>query len=349
MSISPYCEIVYTEAMKFKDLETSTQVILKVVLIGLGLAFLWTIREIIVLLLFAIVLAAAMEPLADYLHKKRIPRGASVIAVYVVVIGLVGLVISTVIPVVIEQGRVLVSDLPSSLVKLETQYPALGSVFGKDAVGEFVKGAFTGSGEGGVFSRTVDVFNSVFGVITVLVISFYLVVAQQKGTKELVRPLVPLHRQEQVMQLITKIQRKMGLWVLGQIIVSLAIFIFTYIGLSILGVKYALVLALIAGILEVVPYIGPTLSAVPALFVALLQSPPLAVGVLILYILVQKSENYILLPKVMEKTVGVSPLVVVLSLLIGFKLAGVVGLLLAVPLAGALVSVIEEFRGEAKA
>ncbi|MBL8031765.1 MAG: AI-2E family transporter [Candidatus Doudnabacteria bacterium] len=127
---------------------------------------------------------------------------------------------------------------------------------------------------------------------------------------------------------------------------SIAIFVFTYVGLTILGVKYALVLALLAGLLEVVPYMGPFLSAVPAVLFAFVQSPALALAVIVLYILVQKSESYVLVPKIMQKTVGTSPLVVLVSLLIGFKLAGILGLLLAVPIAGALMVLLEEFRGE---
>ena len=189
-------------------------------------------------------------------------------------------------------------------------------------------------------------FNGVFAFITVLVISFYLVSSKEKGMKDFIRSIVPASRQDQVLGLVIKIQKKMGLWVLGQFILSLVIFVFTFIGLTILGVKYALVLALFAGLLEVIPYIGPTLSAVPALFFAFIQNPALALGVLILYILVQKSESYVLVPKIMEKTIGTSPLVVLVALLIGFKLAGVVGLLLAVPLAGAIMVVIDEFSGD---
>ncbi|MDQ3018308.1 MAG: AI-2E family transporter, partial [bacterium] len=97
-----------------------------------------------------------------------------------------------------------------------------------------------------------------------------------------------------------------------------------------------------AGLFEVIPYVGPFLSAVPAVFFALIQSPPLVIAVIILYVLIQKTEGYILVPKVMEKTVGTSPLVVLLSLLIGFKIAGILGLLLAVPLAGAVTVVLKE-------
>lgn len=330
--------------MKFNDLESSTKIILKVVFVVLALAFLWTVREIIVLFLLAVVFASAMEPLADYLHARKIPRGVSVLAVYVVVLGLAGLVVSSIIPPVVEQFKLLALNLPDYILQLQEKYPSFAGLLGGDNLRNVVTGFFN-SGDQTVVSRTVGVFSGVFAFLTVLVISFYLVVSKEKGMKDFIRTIVPVGKRDLVMGLVVKIQRKMGLWVLGQFILSLVIFVFTFIGLTILGVKYALVLALVAGLLEVVPYIGPTLSAVPALFFAFIQNPALAAGVLILYILIQKSESYVLVPKVMEKTIGTSPLVVVISLLIGFKLAGVVGLLLAVPLAGAIMVVIDEFTG----
>jgi predicted PurR-regulated permease PerM len=172
--------------------------------------------------------------------------------------------------------------------------------------------------------------------------------------KKFVATLLPHEHQEFTMGLLEKIQKKMGLWILGQIILSFSIFILTLIGLVVVGLIFkgegsspilsnALLLALLAGLLEVMPYIGPFLSAVPAVIIAFIFSPPLAFFVTILYLVIQKTEGYILVPKVMEKTVGTSPLVVLVALLIGFKLYGVVGLLIAVPLSSAITVAINEF------
>ena len=333
--------------MKFAELEQSTQVILKVVLVVLALALVWAIRDIILLFLLAVVFASAMEPLADYLHTKKVPRSVSVMAVYVLVFALIGIVGALLVPVIADQFQLLAINLPSYLAEFQQKYPGLYGFFAPGSLADILPGLVGSGGEnGGVFSRTLGVFNGLLGFVTVMVISFYLVVADQHGMKELIRPLVPLHRRDQVMHLIRKIQHKMGLWVLGQLLLSLSIFLLSFIALSLLGVKYALVLALLAGLLEVVPYMGPILSAVPAFFFALIQSPALAVAVVILYILIQKTEGYVLVPKIMHKTVGTSPLVVMLSLLIGFKLAGIVGLLLGVPVAGALLVLMEEFTGD---
>lgn len=177
-----------------------------------------------------------------------------------------------------------------------------------------------------------------------MVVSFYLV-AEQKSIINTIAAFVPEKHQSFTLQLIAKIQKKMGQWVLGQLLLSVSIFAISYIVLTVMGVKYALFLAILAGLLEVVPYIGPFLAAVPAAFFALLQSPTQAVIVLLMYVFIQKIEGYVLVPKIMQKTVGTSPLVVLFALLIGFKLGGVIGLLIAVPLASAITVVVSEISG----
>lgn len=328
------------------QLDLASKIILKVVAVVLILGFLWLIRDILIVVLLALVLASAMEPMVDYLNRRRIPRSVSVLGAYFIVIALVALIASIITPIVIEQFKLLTLNLPLYALEIQARYPNLTALFGGADINTVIQSLFSGAdGTNGVVNRTIGLFNGLFAVITILVISFYLVAAD-RGMKKFIHDIVPSSHQSVVMNLIAKIQHKMGLWVVGQLILSVFIFLLTYIGLSILGVKYALFLALIAGLLEVVPYVGPFLAAIPAVFFALIQSPALVVGVIILYIIIQKTEGYILVPKVMEKTVGTSPLVVLLALLIGFKLAGILGLLLAVPLAGAITVVIAELFHE---
>jgi predicted PurR-regulated permease PerM len=329
--------------MKYSDLENSTKIILKVFGVALALVFLWLIRDIIVILLLSIIFASAMEPLVRYFKLRKVPRAASVLAVYVIVLAVAGAVVSLLIPPVLSQFSLLSDNLPQYTEQFRSQFPVVNELMGGIDLGDAIKQIFsTVNGGESVLNRTVGVFNGFFTFITVLVISFYLV-AEEKGMREFIRSLVPPHYQEFTMGLVDSIQKKMGLWLLGQLILSVSIFLMTFLGLSLLGVKYALFLALLAGLLEVIPYIGPFVSAVPAIFFAFIQNPALAIAVLVLYIIIQKVEGYVLVPKVMEKTVGVSPLAVLLALLIGFKLAGVLGLLLAVPLVGAFTVVINEF------
>lgn len=324
--------------MRYSELNISTRIILKVIFAFLSLVFLWLTRDIILLLLLALILASAMEPLVDYLHSKKIPRGLSVIMVYFVVIGAAVLVVYSMIPPVLDQYKILKSNLSS-----EQYTRALNTQIGGYSLQNFFKDLFSDSGNGNsVVQNTFGVFNGALDVVAVLVISFYLV-AEQKGMKSFVSSLIPAHHHEFTLGLITKIQHKMGMWVIGQIIISFGIFIFTYIGLLLLHVPYALVLALLSGLFEVVPYIGPFISAIPAIFIAFIVSPSLAVWVAVLYLLVHEVEGYVLVPKIMEKTVGQSPLLTLLALLIGYQLAGIVGLIISVPLSTALTVTVQEF------
>ncbi len=325
--------------MRYQDLDLSTQTILKVIFAGLVLWFLWLVRDIILLLILALIIASAMEPLVDYFYAKKVPRALSVFVVYIIVIGLTGLVIYLMIPPVIEQFKVLKANLPAYTLALQTQFGGLN-------VQGFLSDLASGFGGGNVLQSTFGVFNGALDAIAVIVISFYLV-AEEKGMKTFVASLLPSHHHEFTMGLITKIQKKMGGWVLGQLIISFGIFIFTYIGLLLLHVQYALVLALVAGLFEIVPYIGPFISAVPAMFIAFVQNLPpqasLVIWVAVLYLIVHEVEGYVLVPKIMEKTVNISPLLTLVALLIGYQLAGIIGLVISIPLATALTVVVQEF------
>ncbi len=337
--------------MTFAELEKSTQVIIKVVFVVLALAFLWVIRDIIVIMLLSLILASAMDPMVDYFNQKKIPRAVSVITVYVLVLGLAGLIIALIIPPVGEQFKYFQANLPEYLGNFQQKFAGteLGNLFSTDTF----KNLISGSGSSTVISSTYGVFSGLFTFLTVLVISFYLV-AEEQGMKKFVATLLPEHHHEFTMGLLEKIQKKMGLWILGQLILSFSIFVLTLIGLVVVGLIFgsqggnpilsnALLLALLAGLFEVMPYIGPFLSAIPAVLIAFTFSPPLGLVVGILYLLIQKTEGYVLVPKVMEKTVGTSPLAVLLAMLIGFKLSGVIGLLIAVPLVSAVTVVVNEF------
>jgi predicted PurR-regulated permease PerM len=331
--------------MRYKDLDNSTKIVLKVFGILLGLLFLWLIRDIVITLILGVILASAMDPLVSYFKVRRVPRAVSVLTVYIIVLAIVSLIVYLIIPPLLTQIRLVGVNLPSYLDTLRDRFPEFTWLINNLDLSDIGRQLINSdSGDHTVFSRTIGLFNGLFSVITVLVVSFYLV-AEERGMREFIRTLVPPHHQDFTMNLVDKIQKKMGLWIIGQIILSLAIFALTFVGLTLLGVKYALFLALLAGLLEVVPYIGPIVSAIPAVFFAFFQSPPLAFAVLILYIIVQKTEGYVLVPKIMQKTVGTSPLVVLIALLVGFKLAGILGLLIAVPLAGAIMVAIQEFYG----
>ncbi|MGE5298084.1 MAG: AI-2E family transporter [Acidobacteriaceae bacterium] len=327
----------------------SVSSVIKILAVLLFAWFLFLIKDILLLLLISIIISSAMDPLADALRKRHIPRSISVLLVYILFLGVVGFIIYLLIPPISEQIKEIsntnfFADIVSKLGLYRENLNHLG--FGtslENSVRQWLGGFSTT-----LFNTTRGVVTGFFSAITVLVISFYLTI-EENGVKNIIKQLTPFKHQAYVAGLITKIQKKIGYWVLGQAILSFVIFALTFIGLSILKVKFALVLALVAGLLEIVPYIGPFISLLPGAFFAFIQSPTLALFVIILYIVVQQIENHIIVPVVMSKSVGLNPVVVILGVLVGATLGGILGAILAVPVISGISVFIEDVWGKERA
>lgn len=323
----------------------STSSLIKIVLVALFLILLYTVRELILVLLVSIVIASAMDPLVDWLfNKAKFPRGLSVILVYLILLGVVAMTFYFIIPPMVSQFSQLAVRLEGFRDEVSDRASNLPNIF--DQLG--ISNSFSALGQNfakitsNFLQTTAGVFSGIVEFVAILAISFYLV-SSGDGMKNFVKSLVPTKHQDRAVVLTHKIQRKIGGWLLGQLILSGFIFIFTFVGLTILGVKYALALALLAGLLEIVPYLGPILSAIPAILVAFVQSPPLALFVLILYVVVQQTENHILVPKIMGRAIGVNPVIILVAVLLGFKIAGMLGMLLAVPMVAGMQVVISDY------
>src|SRR3989338_549812 len=325
----------------------STVTILKIILVLLLLWLLWSIREIVLVLLISVIIASAIDPLADFLSRHRVPRALSALLVYAVFFGLLVLVVWLLVPPMAEQFRqISQQDFYDRFVdKIGIYRENLNQTGIGRAIENSVKN-FAGSFAGTLFQTTKGVITGFVSVVTILVVSFYLTI-EENGMKNLIKHLTPYKHQAYAMGLVTKVQKKMGAWVLGQLVLSFVIFGLTYLGLSLLKVEFALVLALIAGMLEIIPYIGPLVSVIPAAFFAFLQNPPLAFAVIVLYVIIQQLENHILVPVVMSKSVGLNPVLVILGILVGASLGGIVGAVIAVPvIAGISVFVSDLMEGE---
>lgn len=327
----------------------STITILKVVFVGLLLFFLFAIRDILLLLLISILISSAIDPLVDFLHKRRIPRALSVLFVYVVFIGIFVLIGVLLAPSISAQFQ----DLSQSnyFEEFQSRIGIFNNSLGDSSIGRTIQENIKSWAEGfssTVFNTTKGVLTTAVSIITVLTISFYLTV-EENGMKNLIKNLTPFKHQAYASKLINQIQRKMGHWLLGQLILSTLIFGLTYIGLTLLNVKFALVLAVIAGMLEIIPYIGPFLSLIPAVFFAFLQNPALAVAVIILYIVIQQLENHVVVPVVMSKSVGLHPVLVITGILVGGTLGGIIGAIIAVPvISGISVFISSMFNPESQ-
>jgi len=281
----------------------------------------------------------------DWFQKKRIPRAATVLVVYVFFLSVLGLAIGLLVPPLTNEIRGLGENFPALAEKLAGYFRVIRDYAASHNLQQQVAN-FTGSAAGkisqagsGIFSGTVSFIGGIFEFVVVLSIAFYMSV-QEKGIKKFFASVMPTEHREYALGLVDRIQFKMGRWLQGQMFLMFIIFALDYLGLLIIGAPYALVLALFAGILEIIPYIGPVISAVIAATISFLHGPLTGLLVLGLFVLVQQLEGYVLTPLIMKRAVGLNPVVVILALLIGAKLGGVMGIIIAVPIATVLGEVV---------
>jgi len=315
--------------------------VIKIIVIIIMFYFLFLIREILAILFVALILSSAINPWVDWMHKKKIHRGVAVIMIYLVLFGVIATAISLIVPPIVEQAGELAGNFPKILEKIFSTFSTVKEYALQHGILDSLKNNFGTIGSnlqgatGSVFSTVTGIFGGIFSFFLVLVMTFYMVV-EENAVKKIVWSIAPAKHQLYIMHLINRMQTKIGLWLRGQLILSLIIFSLSYIGLTILGVKYALVLALIAGLTEFVPYLGPVLAAIPGIFLAFTQSPMLALFAAALYYIIQLVENNIIVPKLMQKVVGLNPIISIAVLMIGFKVAGVVGAVFSIPVATAI-------------
>ena len=311
--------------------------IFKVIIVLASLFFLYLIREVVALLFVAIILASVFDPWVDWLQKYKFPRALSILMIYIIVIALLSLIIVLMVPPIAEQLAQIAKNFPIYYAKLTTGFANITSNDYTPTLPDALQTLSTTLGQTtkSVFATMAGVFGGIVSFFVVLVITFYLTV-EEKMLKKTINFITPLGQKKYISDLINRMQLKMGLWLRGQLALMLIVGFLTYLGLIIMGVKYALLLAFIAGVLEIIPFVGPLLAAIPAIIVGFSDSISKVLFIIIWYIIVQQLENHIIVPKVMQKAVGLNPIIVITAIMIGGKLGGVVGALLAVPVAAAI-------------
>ena len=297
--------------------------------------------DILVILFLAIVISSAIDAPITYLEKKKIPRILGTLIIFLAVLLVLAILLYIVIPVALVE----LDNFFSSLYKLKIP-EFFGTNISKSVKSFLVKtqnlSGLLLSGSASFFDIITEVLGNVIIVVTTLVLSLYLAI-NRDGVEKFLRAILPRNYEDYVIDVYLRVRKKMGLWLQGQLILSLIIAILVFIGSWVLGIKYGLILGILAGFFELVPYIGPIITGAVVILVAIKESFMLGVYALALFIIIQQIENHILTPLVMKKTVGISPVVVVIALLAGTQLAGFVGLILAVPVAVVLQELVEDF------
>ncbi len=329
---------------------TSGSIITTLLFLALA-ALLWFLKDLVLILLTAIVIASAMEPAVNFLNRRRIHRVLSVILVYLCVFGTFLSVLFIFIPPILGDAADFLSRLPQTLSAINIS-DATHGLLPWGNVGDQISSAdllrniskTLSDTTGGVFTTLSAFFGGLTSFILIIVFSFYFSV-QETGVDDFLRVVTPVKEQAYVLHLWKRSQEKIGKWMQGQLILGIIVGILLYLGLVILGIPNALMLAVIAGLFELIPVFGQILAAIPALMIGFSDggvTALLLVGGL--YLVVQQFEAHLIYPVVVKKVVGVPPLLVIIALIVGAKLAGFLGILLSVPIAAAIQEFVSDIE-----
>ena len=321
--------------------------------LALTVALLWAaflIRGALLLIYISALVAIGLSPVVTRLERRRIrgtrplPRWVAILEVYLLLVVVIVTVAVLVLPPLIDQARAFWTAIPDLLDRGQIWLVDRGILSHKLSFGEAVQQAAGGDSSDAV-SAVVGALSGfvggVFGALTILILAFYLLLDSRQMFRNFIS-LFPKAERGRVEDVSRRITSKVSAWLAGQLLLGAIIGTTAAIGLWLLQVPYFFVLALIAGLGEMIPVVGPILSAIPAVAVALTVSPVTALFVGIFFLVQQQIENHLLVPKIMERQVGVNAGVVIMALLVGGSLLGIVGAILAVPTAAILQVIFQE-------
>jgi len=344
------------ERTNTSHISMSTGTIIRAVLVLLGILLIWILRNLVLVLLTAIVIASFVESAVPFLKKIKINRIVGIVILYIICLvvfaGLFYLFAPLLITEIFNFSSFLSSYIPG--ISFLDYFQSDEFSGAKEIVANLpqnvslstllsVSKAFVVNLSGGFFQTLSVAFGGIFNVILIVLISFYLSI-QERGIENFLRIILPIQYEEYAIDLWQRSSRKIALWVKGQMLLGLIVTVLIYLVLSLLGMKYALLLAIIAGVMELVPY-GILVALIPAVSFSYISggisSAFMVAGA---YIIIHQFEVFLFAPLVIKSVVGLSPIVIILSALIGFELAGFWGVLLAIPFAVLFVELMNDIE-----
>lgn len=331
--------------MEKYQLEISYRSIFKIFFAILIVALLCLTQKLLLTLFAAFVISTVTNPAADWMESKKIPRTISTIVIFLGVLIFLGLMFSWIVPTLAGEISNLAMGLPQFIKANIAKYPFLSEYGLKDNIYAIVVeiSNFLVNQAPGIVVSTVSLLSNLFYVFVALTIAFYLT-EEKNLLKGFLRKIIHKDHCKTIVEIFSEIEFKMGRWFIGQVILSLVSGMAIFIGLTLLGLgDFALPLATLAAILRFVPYLGGLISDGVGILIAFLISPWLGVATFLMYYTIEQIEGYIIIPKVMQRTLGLNPIVVIVSVLAGGQLGGIAGALFALPVTIILVILAKEF------
>ena len=325
-----------------------------VLVIAIAYAF-FLVSQFILVLIASIVIASAMEPATVWAKRNGMPRLPTALFIYIMsalllaglfyflLLPLIGEMSSFIKTLTIYSNSVLNGGILSEMFRTQNLFGGLDTPIVIKELSSYLN-SLAGFLSQGVFSSISLVFGGVLNFLLILVLSFYLVV-QEDGISKFLKIITPLKHEQYVASLWKRSQIKIGRWMQGQLLMSVFVTVLVYIGLLIIGVPHALLLAVLGGVLELIPLFVATIAAIPALFIAYISGGATVTLIVAgLYIVIQQLEGNVIYPLVVKKVVGVPPIISIIALVIGATLAGFLGALISVPVAAAFMEFISDLE-----
>ena len=357
------------------NINISSGVIIKAIIILIVTFLLYKMMDLVLVVLVAIVIASAVEPLIRWFGHYRVRRLFAVIITYICVVLVFSGLLYFFVPPVLNEASDLLNNAPKYLDSVtlwnplsNAQLVETGKVAGgisnslnggKQVLNNLSTGTLNTSVLGdlissfqgltsGASSNLVNIISGIFGgalsFILIIVLSFYLTV-QEGGVEKFLKIITPAKNEAYITDLWKRSQRKIGYWMQGQLLLAILVGVLVYLGLMILGIKNALVLSVFAAAFEIIPMFGPIIAAIPAILAGFVDSGlTTALFILGLFVIIQQFENHLIYPLVVKKVVGLSPILVILALIIGAKLAGFLGIILSAPLTAVLMEFVDDVQ-----
>lgn len=322
-----------------RQLVISLKTILFSLLIVLAIYIVYRLGPVIGILILSTLIVISMERPINYfmrlvLFNKKVGRGLAVFLSYSIFIIAILTAIVFIVPPLFTEFQKFITNIPSILEGIKIPEEIKTNFFGKEPVVPKMSA--------GVLNVTVSVFSNMVSFLSIFVISIYMSL-DWVNIKRTFISIFPKKYEEVVEDTISDIEKNVGSWVKGQALLMLIIGVSSFIGLSILGIKYVVGIGILAGIFEAVPSIGPFLTAVIAGIIGFSESPVKGIGIVALFTVIQQLENNLLVPKVMGKVSGFRPLVVLLALLVGAEFFGLIGAVCAVPISMIISTIVKRF------
>ncbi len=337
--------------LREQNITISLGTITKAIVIVLLFAALFILKDLVLVLLVSIVVASAVEPGTQWFIKRRVPRLFAVILIYLSIgIALASIVFFLLIPLLSESSDFLANfplyfnaNIVSNTIGDHGFVSDLTNNLNLDKAIEQINTLIT-TVSGNAFGTVTTVFGGILSFFLMTILSFYLAV-EEDGVGKFLKAITTIKHEAYVVDLWKRSQRKIGLWMQGQLVLAIIIGMLVYLGLLIINIPNALLLATLAAAFEIIPLFGPILSSIPAIMIAFVAGGfPTALVVMGLYLIVHQFENQLIYPLVVKKVVGVSPIVSIIALAAGWELAGFIGLILSVPIAAVIIEFFDDFE-----